>query len=147
VRIEPGQLGAQPYVRPLPDMRAGTAVAIGLVVFVLALAGWIIPGLGDAATPASAFRVQTAAGTVEGQPGSQTLPRPCTVATCAYMSPAGTAVDPGVLAPEPRVNVRSGGMPPVMRASALPWSTSTSDSMAAECGWRTGPMGRPARAS
>jgi hypothetical protein len=40
VRIEPGQLGAQPYVRPLPDMRAGTAVVIGLVVFVTALAGW-----------------------------------------------------------------------------------------------------------
>jgi len=40
VRIEPGQLGAQPYVRPLPDMRAGTAVVIGLVVFVLALGSW-----------------------------------------------------------------------------------------------------------
>jgi hypothetical protein len=39
-RIEPGQLGAQPYVRPLPEMRAGTAVVVGLVVFVMALAGW-----------------------------------------------------------------------------------------------------------
>ena len=37
-----------------------------LFVVVLALAGWIIPGMGDAATPAASLRVQTAAGTVEG---------------------------------------------------------------------------------
>ena len=35
-------------------------------VVALALAGWILPGIGDAATPASSLRVLTAAGTVEG---------------------------------------------------------------------------------
>jgi len=39
-RIEPGQLGSQPYVRPLPEMRAGTAVLIALFAFAIALAGW-----------------------------------------------------------------------------------------------------------
>ena len=37
-----------------------------LLVVALALAGWILPGMGNAATPASSLRVQTAAGTVEG---------------------------------------------------------------------------------
>jgi hypothetical protein len=39
-RIEPGQLGSQPYVRPLPDMRAVTAVLIAVLVFATALVGW-----------------------------------------------------------------------------------------------------------
>ena len=37
-----------------------------LFLIALAVAGWIIPGIGDAATPAASLRVQTAAGTVEG---------------------------------------------------------------------------------
>jgi hypothetical protein len=39
-RIEPGQLGALPYVRPLPQMRAGAALLIAMAVFAIALAGW-----------------------------------------------------------------------------------------------------------
>lgn len=37
-----------------------------LFVVALAVAGWVIPGIGDTATPAASLRVQTAAGTVEG---------------------------------------------------------------------------------
>ena len=37
-----------------------------LFVLALALAGWILPGIGDAATPALPLRVQTTGGTAEG---------------------------------------------------------------------------------
>lgn len=50
------------------------------------------------------------------QPGSQTFPRACTVATWAIMSSAGSAVDPWDAAPDPRVNILSVEMPPVMSA-------------------------------
>ena len=65
----PSNFGIGSYTRPHATARSDRMQRNRLFTLVLALTGWIIPGIGDAATPTSSapsLRAQTTAGMVEG---------------------------------------------------------------------------------